>query len=62
MAASASTGSLNSGGDAHGLRNAGGNGSNDAIRLLLIPSDCSGSKIVLIRHIDCDVLTFGDAV
>src|ERR1700759_1638408 len=48
-------------GDAHIIRNAGGVGTDDAIRSLAIPQRLLGTgEIVLIHHTDCGMLTFSD--
>ena len=48
-------------GDAHVIRNAGGVGTDDAIRSLTISQRLLGTtEIVLIHHTDCGMLTFHD--
>lgn len=45
-------------GDAHVIRNAGGN-AKDALRSLVISQQLLGTKeIVLVKHTDCGMLTF----
>jgi carbonic anhydrase len=48
-------------GDAHVIRNAGGEAAEDAIRSLLISQRLLGTEeIILIHHTDCGMLTFTD--
>lgn len=48
-------------GDAHVIRNAGGEVTDDAIRSLLISQRLLGTQeIILIHHTDCGMLTFTD--
>ena len=48
-------------GDAHVIRNAGGGGTDDVLRSLVISQRLLGTReIILIHHTDCGMLTFKD--